>query len=305
MSEEISFDIIDLNTDQVHDDVDLILNSSGPDIIELIASEPKYYLNIVSHYNKTRDGRDIYLQDLCNVLIIKNPLEYRIKFKITDNSNWYEVGYCGDSFTEEEVHEAFIKKVEYALSRPSNEYRKMIIDTLQPSDSSSPVDDNVNIAPGSVLAYSKMDRFMKRAPEQKTFPTDSSSTEVIPSSTAPPAIISVPIKGQDSVNANVNANVNSNANVNANANANVNVNVNAPSSTATPTPVSADRNKRSPVLTEFDVLKMVCPEDLKDDFTRLVKMLNISDVFTETLISTLPKLSAGQRILVIDFLNKI
>ena len=293
MSENISYEIIDLNTDQVHDDVELILNSSGPEIIELIASDPKYYLNIVFNYNKTRDGREVYLQDLCNVLIIKNPLEYRIKFKLTDNSNWYEVGYSGGSFTEEEVHEAFIKKVEYALSRPSNEYRKMILDTLQPSDSSSPADDNVNIAPGSVLAYSKMDRFMKRAPEQKTFPilpeaTDSgsgsgsgsgSSSEVIPSSLRVPAVpVPVPIKAQESVNVNANVNV--------------------------PT-VSADSSKRSPVLTEFDVLKMVCPEDLKEDFTRLVKLLNISDVFTETLISTLPKLSGGQRILVIDFLNKI
>jgi hypothetical protein len=293
MSEEISFDIIDLNTDQVHDDVDLILNSSGPEIIELIASDPKYYLNIVSHYNKTRDGRDVYLQDLCNVLIVKNPLEYRIKFKLTDNSNWYEVGYCGDSFTEEEVHEAFIKKVEYALSRPSTEYRKMILDTLLPSDSSSPVDDNVNIAPGSVLAYSKMDRFMKRAPEQKTFPNEpfvpdtSRAEEVMPSAAVvktTPASVPVPVPVPIKVHTNANVKINE-----ANA-------ANA---------VSADSSKRSPVLTEFDVLKMVCPEDLKDDFTRLVNLLNISDVFTETLISTLPKLSGGQRILVIDFLNKI
>lgn len=293
MSEEISFDIIDLNTDQVHDDVELILNSSGPEIIELIASDPKYYLNIVSHYNKTRDGRDVYLQDLCNVIIIKNPLEYRIKFKLTDNSNWYEVGYCGDSFTEEEVHKAFIKKVEYALSRPSTEYRKMILDTLLPSDSSAPVDDNVNIAPGSVLAYSKMDRFMKRAPEQKTFPNEPfapdtsslslSSEQVMPSAAVvktTPASVPVPVP---TTNANVKVN-----DINANANA-----------------ASADNSKRSHVLTEFDVLKMVCPDDLKDDFTRLVKLLNISDVFTESLISTLPKLSSGQRILVIDFLNKI
>jgi hypothetical protein len=286
MSEDISYDIIDLNTDQVHDDVELILNSSGPDIIELIASEPKYYLNIVLNYNKTRDGREVYLQDLCNVLIIKNPLEYRIKFKLTDNSNWYEVGYCGDSFTEEEVHEAFIKKVEYALSRPSNEYRKMILDTLQPSDSSSPADDNVNIAPGSVLAYSKMDRFMKRAPEQKTFPilpdvadvtTDSSLRVPIPVSVSVP--VPGPIKAQDAVSLPLPLPLN--------------------------TPASSDISKRSHVLTELDVLKMVCPGDLKEEFTRLVKLLNISDVFTETLISTLPKLSGGQRILVIDFLNKI
>jgi hypothetical protein len=283
MSNEMSFDIIDLNTDQVHDDVELILNSSGPEIIELIASDPKYYLNIVSHYNKTRDGRDVYLQDLCNVLIIKNPLEYRIKFKLTDNSNWYEVGYCGDSFTEEEVHEAFIKKVEYALSRPSTEYRKMILDTLLPSDSSSPVDDNVNIAPGSVLAYSKMDRFMKRAPEQKTFPNEpfvpdtSTPAEVVKTTPASiPVSVSVP-----------------------------SVPVSVPVSVPKCQDASEDICKRSLVLTELDVLKMVCPEDLKDDFTRLVKLLNISDVFTETLISTLPKLSSGQRVLVIDFLNKI
>jgi len=293
MSDQISFDIIDLNTDQVHDDVELILNSSGPEIIELIASDPKYYLNIVSHYNKTRDGRDVYLQDLCNILIIKNTLEYRIKFKLTDNSNWYEVGYCGDSFTEEEVHEAFIKKVEYALSRPSTEYRKMILDTLLPSDSSSPVDDNLNIAPGSVLAYSKMDRFMKRAPEQKTFPNEpfvpdtSRAEDVMPTPAvvkAAPARIPVPISVPKCQDVKINA-----------ANVNTNTNYNA----------SADSSKRSPVLTEFDVLNMVCPEDLKDDFTRLVKLLNISEVFTETLISTLPKLSSGQRILVIDFLNKI
>ncbi len=292
MSEELSYDIIDLNSEQVHDDVDLILNSSGPDIIELISTDPKYYLNIVAHYNKTRDGRDVYLQDLCNVLIVKNPSEYRIKFKLTDNGNWYEVGYCGDSFTEEEVHEAFVKKVEYALTRPSNEYRNMINDTLQPTDGSAPSEDAVKAPPGSVLSYSKMDRFMKRAPEQPAFPKEEPFPSTISGGNdGEPKAVSEPKSFVGFPPA-------------------------FPSKDKPKMSFTDDELERDPhlyqkgdnahahVLADFDVLKMVCPEDRKEEFSRLVDLLSTTDVFTETLISTLPKLAGGKRILVIDFLNK-
>jgi hypothetical protein len=342
----LTANILDMNADSVHDDVELILESSGPDIIELIASDPSYYLNIVANYNKTRDGRDIYLQDLCNMLITKSSGEYRIKFKLSDNGQWYEVGYCGSTFTEDEVHEAFCKKVKYALSRPVNAHRNMINNSLLDNGSPSSSTEDEASPPGSVMSYSKIDKFMNRIPNihkptvadvpvdpeislgmppaPTTLPPphyclrrtqqshflihdDSVPTPSLPQQASDidhrhqelndafqdlikqramplPPTGHAPAEQQRDILEETTLPTTSNSNSNFNFNFNSNSN-------------SSNFN-----LT-LELLTVICPVERKESFLKLVELLTSQDTFIQGLIELLPKLNAGQRMLVISFLN--
>jgi hypothetical protein len=280
--ESMESGIESMESSQVHDDVELMLNCSGPEILELIASDPKYYFNIVTNYKKTRDGRDIYLPDLFNILITRNNSEYRIKFKTCDNGNWYEVGYSGGEFTEEEVHIAFAKKVQYAINRSADSHRSAILDTLLPGGSKSvplplPVPEAAVATEPSAVAMksqgdqtklSKIDRYMSRSePVSGAAACAASAVQLpLPAATIKPE---VQIKYEK-----------------------------RPSAPASPAPAPA----MSSVSSELDILRTVCPDERKADYERLVKLLRSSDVFYQTLVNLLPRLSGGQRILVTDFL---
>ena len=282
----------DMNTDEVHDDVELMLNCTGPEIMELIASDPKHYLDVVSRYTKTRDGRDIYLSDLFNIIITRNADEYRIKFKLQDNGNWYEVGYTGGVFTEDEVHRAFVKKVQYAIDRPVDSHRSAILDTLQPGTKKDvKVKVNVQVqdqdqeqvkAPsqqetggivmksqGDQTKLSKIDRFMCR-----TVPS-SEAKQPVSSYSAPVASVQSP----------------------------------APVAPAAPAPVAPkitpkpSASASTTVLSELDILRTLCPEERVESYNRLVNLLRSDDMFYQSLVNLLPRLSSGQRVMVLDFLQ--
>jgi len=309
----LTANILDMNADSVHDDVDLILNCSGPDIIELIASDPSYYLNIVSNYNKTRDGRDIYLQDLCNILITKNSSEYRIKFKLTDNGQWYEVGYCGDSFTEEDVHDAFCKKVTYALSRPANAHRAMINNSLLDNGSPSTSAEDEVAPPGSVMSYSKIDKFMNRLPKIQPQPVKVNAEVKVNKATEPP--VSVPVvPAQDSAESDRRQQVLNDAfqdlikqraiPLPPTGSTEADSNIVIPTEPR-PVPTAVIGNNESSNVNNLtlELLAVICPAERKEAYLKLVELLTSQDPFILGLIELLPKLNAGQRMLVISFLN--
>jgi hypothetical protein len=299
MSTDLSYVLTEDNvfTDEIHEEVDLILNCSGPDIMELVATDPGYYLDIISRYNKTRDGRDIYLPDLCNIIITKNSSEYRIKFKLTDNGSWYEVGFTGQldkDFSEKDVHEAFTRKVNYALNRPADSHRAMLLDTLQPGtkkgaevvpepvQSQAPVETMSTLsestpAPmrsqGDQTKLSKIDRFMGRTTaaastlEESTAPVVNMQTESVSAPPPPP-----PKEKQ--------------------------VRFDIP---AVKPPVT--KSTQASALSELDILRSLCPEERKAAYDNLVNLLRSNDLFYLSLIDLLPRLTSGQRCLVISFLQ--
>ena len=287
---DLDYEVINIPdfTDDVHDDVELMLNCTGPEILELIASDPKHYLDVVTSYNKTRDGREIYLPDLFNLIITRNPNEYRIKFKVYDNGNWYEVGYSGGNFTEEEVLDAFSKKVNYAINRSADSHRSAILDTLQPgskkytepetiaTETSSPfmsteassfVTSSVtDMRPqGDQTKLSKIDRFMGRSAPA---PVPVSVHVPAPVPAAAPVQTPVPITAPAAAPA-------------------------VPTQAAIPV---------SSVLSELDILRTLCPEERKSEYNNLINVLRSKDLFYQSLVNLLPRMSAGQRILISDFL---
>jgi hypothetical protein len=277
----------------------------------LIASDPSYYLNIVSNYNKTRDGRDIYLQDLCNILITKNSSEYRIKFKLTDNGQWYEVGYCGDSFTEEDVHDAFCKKVTYALSRPSNAHRIMINNSLLDNGSPSSSAEDEVVPPGSVMSYSKIDKFMNRQPQ----PVKVKETPVSVPVPLPVPVVPGPSAAQDSAEADRRQQVLNDAFQDlikqraiplppTGSTETVNSDIVIPTEPR-PVPTTVVGNKEPSNVNNLtlELLAVICPAERKEAYLKLVELLTSQDPFILGLIELLPKLNAGQRMLVISFLN--
>src|SRR3989344_6368557 len=68
ISADISADNSTKEVDDVHEQVLDLLHAPPLDALELISSDPEYYLNIVNTYSKTEDGKDIYLPDLLNLL---------------------------------------------------------------------------------------------------------------------------------------------------------------------------------------------------------------------------------------------
>jgi hypothetical protein len=314
----LTVDILDMNSDSVHDEVDLILNSSGPDIMELIASDPAYYLNIVANYTKTRDGRDVYLPDLCNILITKREGEYRIKFKLTDNGQWYEVGYCGTSFTEDDVHQAFSKKVAYALTRPVDEHRKMISNCLQETGATTPNDVSADVQPGSVHTYSKIDKFMKRAkPKEGFVSSDESPVSETPvpelpewlkpvsckkSSSEPLPDIKGPMFKED---ASCPAPANSVDTVSREVPPKVTDDQREMPEWLKPMSCKPTPDLPQKGLTLLDSLKVICPQEHLYEYARMVTLLRSEDTFTQGLIEALPLLTGGQQIVVMKFLTQV
>ena len=149
---------IDYSSDDIHDEVECMLAGSNEEIIELISTDPKFYLGIVDNYKKMRDGKEVYLPDLFNVLVSKSATSMNIKFKMSDNSQWHEVGFNGGDFDETEVYEAFTAKVKHLLKNPPISRRAFLEDTMQPTVNRPPP----MINQGNQNKLSKIDRFLGR-----------------------------------------------------------------------------------------------------------------------------------------------
>ena len=111
-----------------HEDVQLLLQCDTLEALELIAENPKYYLNLIMNYTTSESGESIYLPYLLNVKCQREQGRLIIKFKLSPNSRWYEVGYTdGD---DEQTYAAFTKKVEELIKYPPPERGHLIEQAL-------------------------------------------------------------------------------------------------------------------------------------------------------------------------------
>lgn len=208
-------DELDMDSDRIHEEVEEMLTATGPEIMELISLDPKYYLNIVQNYKKMRNGKDIYLPDLFNILVRRDNDKLKIKFKLTDNSNWHEVGYDGDTFCDDDVYQAFSDKVTWALKRPLGNYRAVIEETMkdgsgkpsgEPETTSFVASENrvdepkvepkpkVIVGQGDQNKLTKIDRYLGRSPREN---------EPVPYSTSTPASVPAPVPAPTEVPASM------------------------------------------------------------------------------------------------------
>jgi hypothetical protein len=112
----------------IHDDVKLLLNSDPLDALELIAEDPAYYFALVETYRQTADGQEIYLPALLNINLMRINDKVSIKFKLSADSRWYEVGY--ENGTEAEAYSAFSKKIGELVRYPPPERAHLIEESL-------------------------------------------------------------------------------------------------------------------------------------------------------------------------------
>ena len=112
-----------------HEDVQLLLQCDTLEALELVAEDPRYYLNLIMTYNLTESGEEIYLPYLLNIKTQHENGLLIIKFKLSPTSRWYEVGYA--SGTEEQTYAAFSKKVHELIKFPPPERNHLISEALE------------------------------------------------------------------------------------------------------------------------------------------------------------------------------
>jgi hypothetical protein len=176
-------------SDKEHDDVELLLEGTSNEIMEVISGEPDYYIPLVESYRKMRDGRDIYLPDLFNIIVERNKDSRRIqkiKFKMGDNEPWNEVGYSEDKYSDQDTYSAFSEKVANLLRYPVTQSRRRaaiqdtMLDSGEPGASANdflPDARCEGFGQGNQNVVTKIDRFMGRAQRQET-PSLASDAEI-------------------------------------------------------------------------------------------------------------------------------
>jgi hypothetical protein len=112
-----------------HEDVQLLLDCETLEALELVAEDPKYYLNLIMNYKKTASGEEIYLPFLLNIKTQQENGVLIIKFKLSPTSRWYEVGYSTGN--EEQTYAAFSKKVYELIKFPPPERGHLISEALE------------------------------------------------------------------------------------------------------------------------------------------------------------------------------
>lgn len=121
------------DTEKFHEEVETILFGFKEDkntTLELIASNPKYYLDIISNYKKNRTGEDIYLPYLLNIKEFRDKTGLKIKFKINDNDRWTSIGY-DDNIPDDIVYKTFSEKIILLLQTPTTDNREHIINEIK------------------------------------------------------------------------------------------------------------------------------------------------------------------------------
>ncbi len=161
-------DVVDYNSDEMHDEVETLLFGLAKDkrtTYELIAADPKFYLDIIQNYKVTRDGKEIYLPNLLNILPSRNKNGLKLKFRFNDNDRWIAVGYDGINIPEAEVLKSFSEKILLHLKHPTKgNDREHLEAELNPDGEGTRKERNVEDHPlinqGDQMAISKLDRFM-------------------------------------------------------------------------------------------------------------------------------------------------
>jgi len=271
---------IDYNSAEIHEEVECLLSGDQIEILQLIATDPEYYLGIVQNYNRTRDGREIYLSDLFNIIITRSGGSLSIKFKLSDNTQWYDVGFSGGEFDDEAVYKAFSEKVEMLVKNPPPSRREFLNSTMQPEVKEAPP----MVSQGNQYKLSKIDRFLGRTDhdgptnieirksEFVEHPDIRSQSDVKPSpqkEVASDAMIDNVVKSyKEQLKARLRDLPNSNSTV---------------------------VNGRFPQLSQ-------CPETKRGDYSKLLSLINNNSPFVKDLIDSLVTSTTGQRLLITDFL---
>ena len=145
-----------------HEDIEILLlcDDDRESMFEIIADNPQYYLGLIQTYEHTRDGSEIYLPDLFNIIMKRENNCLTIKFKLYDNDKWESVGYDSNDHTDDDVYKAFTEKVNFLLKFPrkkptSSNYIKVHSDEL----------DAMNIKSGSICdqnVTSKLKKYLMK-----------------------------------------------------------------------------------------------------------------------------------------------
>ncbi len=299
-------DQLDMDSDEVHNEVADMLTGTGPQIIELISLDPKRYLDIVQRYSKMKDGREIYLPHLFNILVRRENGNLRIKFKLTDNSQWHEVGYEGDMFTDEDVYKAFREKVIYALKRPHGAHREYLIDMLKDDPkpkvtTSSEQHDSVEsdltvgkesktkptqsyiVSQGDQEKITNIDRFMGRVPTVTFLPECLGGIPAPAVTTTAPTLVPMTKPASEPMAVPV------------------------PTPTPTPMPMAVSGPTSPDAITHdelYDELERSCQTVRQLEAVLRLRKIVFGGVFQRHVVDMLPKVTKGERCLLIDLLDQ-
>ena len=259
---------VDYTSEEIHDEVECMLAGDNKEIIELISTDPKYYLGIVENYKNMRDGKEIYLPDLFNVIISKSDTAMNIKFKMSDNSQWHEVGFNGGEFVEDDVYKAFTEKVNHVIKHPPMSRRAFLEETMQPNiDRPPPM-----INQGNQNKLSKIDRFLGRT--DHAFSNDTTCSITPKNSTHPETIKTENVdKPKTPVSAK---NLNSE--------------------------VTSELVTNDSLLQRLNTIKCNCPETLTSDYCKLLKILTSKSQFITELLSLTNDVDRSRANLIYQFL---
>jgi hypothetical protein len=258
---------IDYLSNDIHEEVECMLAGDNEDIIELISTDPKYYLGIIENYKQMRDGKEIYLPDLFNILVSKNETSMHIKFKMSDNSQWHEVGYNGGEFSEEEVYKCFTEKVNHVIKNPPMSRRAFLEDTMAATvDRPPPM-----INQGNQNKLSKIDRFLGRTDHayDATCTITPKNNPPLEPSPSEPKIKSVTIPS------------------------------NKPNLVQQVVETSSNLSDR------LNKLKQDCPESLIDDYCKLSQILSSGSPFVNGLLSLTNDVGRAKASIIYQFLMDV
>ncbi len=298
--------VTDYTSQNIHDEVELLLLANNTERMELIASAPKLYLDIVQNYNKMPDGKTVYLPDLFNIIVSRESGRLKIKFKMSDDTQWYDVGYEGGSFQDEDVYKAFTEKVNMVIRHPPPDRRAMLQNTLLPGG--KPPAPIVN--QGNQSKLTKIDRFFGRTSHAFDVDVDV-DTNVEGANTADryrrsteerqpaapcrePTVRSVVACPEPfSVKHHIEPELKTNDFLNT-----------VVDSYKTQLKERLKEKLQYNTCSMFQQLVPLCPKSCKDEFSNLVALLSNDSQFVSKTLDVLPQLPPGKQHILLSFLQK-
>ena len=302
----------------VHEEIEMLLLADNNERMELIATDPKFYLDLVQHYSKTASGQEIYLPDLFNIIVSRTGGQLKIKFKMSDNTQWYEVGYDGDSFNDNDVYKAFTEKIETLIRNPPPDRRDVLADTTKPHVSvPTPM-----VSQGNQSKLTKIDRFLGRtshafdqnspAPVNPTYEaSDKLRQAKDEQADLEQKILEEKAKIDAQNEVKPDSKLAASVNTAPGTQSHVKFHINTPNEDTimqlyvdTLKQRIKDLGIHQQLSPEFDNLVQLCPDNIRDEFKSLASLLCNSSQFVSEALNTLPSLSGGQRALLTDFLHR-
>jgi hypothetical protein len=183
-----------------------------------------------------------------------------------------------------------------------------LLDNGSPSSSA---EDEV-APPGSVMSYSKIDKFMNRLPKiQPPKPVPVPAPVPVPVPVEAPVPV-VPVPSAETVNSRQQVLNDAFQDLikqraiplpPTGSTETVNSDIVIPTGPAPTSVVVGNKEPSNVNNLTLELLAVICPVERKEAYLKLVELLTSQDPFILGLIELLPKLNAGQRMLVISFLN--